>query len=794
MADKFLNTGGGGNANISNGSVNIFAATLSADNLEPSKAIKTNSVKQLISTNLEIADVNNLQSELDNVLTNPFVGTLQADDFKGDSIKDKTETSTINLTATEIDLVATSVKVNGQAVDASVDLQDAYNNSVVAETQLTTTKPYTIKAVDTANLLNIDGDTKEVNINGDLLVNGSNLETQISNVEGDITDLQNDKYDKTGGILTGNLIHNGNLIQFNGASSFQIQNAGSCQIQNTGPLSLKTFSTTGDIVMGGTAKVRNLANGTDPTDAVNLSQIPTPVNITDLETKTQNIDLLNTDNTKTTFNQNLITTNITHPSLTSDITMNPGFVNINTTNTFLNSTVELGNLMFPSIASGVDIGVETIGQFRNIYCDKVGGLTVPVAGTDASTKDYVDRLDTSQKRYDIENPVSVNVEVNKPVSWLGIENASFTFEIQKDEIGYTAPINGVAPISVDVPQSFYNRKWNIIPFTANLSEENTKIGFNQNPGFERFYGFPIFDFNSTASFKFKTTGMATAGDLYIGFIDDLTNLNGIVGFTGQSVGGSLYTDGVASGGSPSKWTTGDECFLSVSGGQWSINRVGDPPVGSLPFVDNGKPYYFAIINNEGGGNFVEMEITEVITDYVAPTTKQIGVNGSIEFNSNPVYVDTSDNLVYADSATNIAYPIAGKNYELITKFDPSLTQATLYSDANFTFYWDGINKQPQFSKTFTGFVDTTIILIKGSTPLPFANTLSFATDINPAASSITYFYGGAIADIAFNHVNWSSRTTLTILDENDNTRPSYILEYFTGNVNGAGTFTMKKIL
>ena len=148
MSDKFLNTGGGGNANITNGSANIYAAILGADNLEPSMPIKTNSVKQLISTNLEIADVNNLQNELNNVLTNPFNGTLQADDFKGDSIKDKTETSTINLTNTEIDLVSSSVKINGQPIDNSVNLQDVYDNSVVAETKLTTSKPYIIKAID----------------------------------------------------------------------------------------------------------------------------------------------------------------------------------------------------------------------------------------------------------------------------------------------------------------------------------------------------------------------------------------------------------------------------------------------------------------------------------------------------------------------------------------------------------------------------------------------------------------------------------------------------------------------
>ena len=206
MTDKFLSTGGGGNANISNGSVNIFAATLAADNLEPSKAIKTNSVKQLISTNLEIADINNLQSELNNVISNPFAGTLQADDFKGDSIKDKTETSTINLTATEIDLVATSVKINGQPIDNSVTLQDAYDNQPNGDLQLSTSKNLNIKAVDNSSIFNIDGDTKNIDVNGTIVLNGNNVETSIETLA---IKTQNQTATPTITEFTGSLLLNG---------------------------------------------------------------------------------------------------------------------------------------------------------------------------------------------------------------------------------------------------------------------------------------------------------------------------------------------------------------------------------------------------------------------------------------------------------------------------------------------------------------------------------------------------------------------------------------------------------
>jgi hypothetical protein len=63
MADKFLNTGQGA-VNLSNGTVNIIAAELGAVNLIPSKTLKTNATKQIVSADLDISDVTNLQSEL----------------------------------------------------------------------------------------------------------------------------------------------------------------------------------------------------------------------------------------------------------------------------------------------------------------------------------------------------------------------------------------------------------------------------------------------------------------------------------------------------------------------------------------------------------------------------------------------------------------------------------------------------------------------------------------------------------------------------------------------------------
>jgi len=72
MSNKFLNPGG--SMNLSNGTANIFASELGAISLDPSQPIKTNSVRQLVSTKLDISDVNNLSSELNTKNELSFIG------------------------------------------------------------------------------------------------------------------------------------------------------------------------------------------------------------------------------------------------------------------------------------------------------------------------------------------------------------------------------------------------------------------------------------------------------------------------------------------------------------------------------------------------------------------------------------------------------------------------------------------------------------------------------------------------------------------------------------------------
>ena len=49
MSDRFLGTGGG-DTNLSNGTAVIYAGTLGVAGLDPSQPVKTNSLRQLISS------------------------------------------------------------------------------------------------------------------------------------------------------------------------------------------------------------------------------------------------------------------------------------------------------------------------------------------------------------------------------------------------------------------------------------------------------------------------------------------------------------------------------------------------------------------------------------------------------------------------------------------------------------------------------------------------------------------------------------------------------------------------
>jgi hypothetical protein len=76
----------------------ITASTLTATNFTPNRTLKTNSNKELYTTNLEISDTNGLQTILDSAITNPYVGTIEATEFKSSSINSLSTAIGTNIT------------------------------------------------------------------------------------------------------------------------------------------------------------------------------------------------------------------------------------------------------------------------------------------------------------------------------------------------------------------------------------------------------------------------------------------------------------------------------------------------------------------------------------------------------------------------------------------------------------------------------------------------------------------------------------------------------------------------
>ena len=162
MSSKFLSYSGGTVTaeDITNGSIDAVFASASITNASPNSALKTDSNSKIISSNLEISDTNGLQTALDNTLTNPFVGTLTVDDLKTDSVCNKTGVSCVNLTATEIDLVATTVNING----VPIVIPDISNLETKTQNQSATVNNTTF-----VGDINLTGDAYVVsNINEDM--------------------------------------------------------------------------------------------------------------------------------------------------------------------------------------------------------------------------------------------------------------------------------------------------------------------------------------------------------------------------------------------------------------------------------------------------------------------------------------------------------------------------------------------------------------------------------------------------------------------------------------------------
>jgi hypothetical protein len=123
MSNKFLNTLGG---SLTDGSASIFIQSASLNGLDPNRPVRTNGQKTLVSGNINISEVTNLQSELNTKISNPITSEL---DFQG--------YGTTNQSYSEYSLEnplpvasANSLRVYANAIDGLMHTIDDLGNDI----------------------------------------------------------------------------------------------------------------------------------------------------------------------------------------------------------------------------------------------------------------------------------------------------------------------------------------------------------------------------------------------------------------------------------------------------------------------------------------------------------------------------------------------------------------------------------------------------------------------------------------------------------------------------------------
>ena len=78
MSNKFLNSSGG---SLTDGSATIYIQNASINGLDPNRPVRTNGQKTLVSGNINISEVTNLQSSLNSKISNPITSDLNFQDY-----------------------------------------------------------------------------------------------------------------------------------------------------------------------------------------------------------------------------------------------------------------------------------------------------------------------------------------------------------------------------------------------------------------------------------------------------------------------------------------------------------------------------------------------------------------------------------------------------------------------------------------------------------------------------------------------------------------------------------------
>ena len=131
MSSKFLYSGSSTDlTSLQNGTFDLDAASAKFSDLTPNQPVKTDINKKLISSNLDIIDINGLPEALNNPIFNEGINTLSVSGLENES--------KIEMSGNTIDLIADNVLVNGVPIGGSSTIE-----SILILDGITTIVPFT---------------------------------------------------------------------------------------------------------------------------------------------------------------------------------------------------------------------------------------------------------------------------------------------------------------------------------------------------------------------------------------------------------------------------------------------------------------------------------------------------------------------------------------------------------------------------------------------------------------------------------------------------------------------------
>jgi hypothetical protein len=154
----------GGDANLQNGTEDLFINSLKVNNLTENLPLKVDSDKDVFSTLLNISDVESLQTNLNNKLQNPYIGTFEATDFTTQNIN-SVDTSISDLQLAGEDIVYKSVPTT-QVLAGDIQIPFDDTSYLVGQELDTLTGIYPALQAKTQNIDDTFTTTNYTKING----------------------------------------------------------------------------------------------------------------------------------------------------------------------------------------------------------------------------------------------------------------------------------------------------------------------------------------------------------------------------------------------------------------------------------------------------------------------------------------------------------------------------------------------------------------------------------------------------------------------------------------------------